>query len=91
LPNIRPEHKKGALMPMPYPDTRTEDLVRRCCTGRPLLTPIAGWKTSIREIRAWIEAQNKLTFSILESSPLRTQNPGAHDRTVGLREIFPAG
>ncbi len=58
-------------MPIPYPDTRTENLVEEI-HGHSVPDPYR-WMEDLEsdEIRAWIEAQNALTFSILESSPLR--------------------
>jgi prolyl oligopeptidase len=60
-------------MPMPYPDTRAEDLTEML-HGQAIADPYR-WMENLasEQIRDWIEAQNKLTFSILESSPLRTQ------------------
>lgn len=58
-------------MPIPYPETRAENLVEEL-HGQPIPDPYR-WMEHLdsAEIRAWIEAQNALTFSILESSPLR--------------------
>jgi prolyl oligopeptidase len=54
-----------------YPETRTQPLVEDL-HGQPIPDPYR-WMEDLEsdEIRAWIEAQNQLTFSILESSPLR--------------------
>jgi prolyl oligopeptidase len=58
-------------MPIRYPDTRTHPLVEDL-HGQPIPDPYR-WMEDLEsdEIRAWIEAQNELTFSVLESSPLR--------------------
>jgi prolyl oligopeptidase len=58
-------------MPLKYPQTRTENLVE-VHHGQPIPDPYR-WMEDLEtdEIREWIEAQNALTFSVLESSPLR--------------------
>jgi prolyl oligopeptidase len=60
-------------MPITYPVTRTENLVQDL-HGQPVPDPYR-WMEDLEsdEIRAWIEAQNQLTFSILAASPLREQ------------------
>ena len=40
--------------------------------------------------RAWVEAENKVTFRFLESIPQREADPQAADRALGLREVRPA-
>jgi prolyl oligopeptidase len=58
-------------MHIPYPETRTEDLVEEL-HGLSIPDPYR-WMEDLEsdEIRAWIEAQNSLTNHVLESSPLR--------------------
>ena len=58
-------------MPPKYPETRTENLVETH-HGQLIPDPYR-WMEDLEsdEVRAWIEAQNAVTFSILESSPLR--------------------
>lgn len=60
-------------MPSPYPLTRTQDLVE-AIHGQPISDPYR-WMEDLEsdEIRAWIEAQNRLTDSVLAQSPLRGQ------------------
>ncbi len=40
--------------------------------------------------RAWVEAENKVTFRLLEIDPPARFDPPAVDRALGLREIRPA-
>jgi len=58
-------------MTLKYPETRVENLVETH-HGQPIADPYR-WMENLdsEEIRSWIEAQNALTFSVLESSPLR--------------------
>ena len=60
-------------MPFRYPATRTQDLVESI-HGQVIPDPYR-WMEDLDsdEIQAWIEAQNALTFSHLESSPLREE------------------
>ncbi len=60
-------------MSISYPGTRTENLVEEM-HGRSVPDPYR-WMEDLEsdEIRAWVEAQNALTFSILERSPLRAK------------------
>jgi prolyl oligopeptidase len=60
-------------MPNRYPETRTQALVEDL-HGQPVPDPYR-WMEDLEsdEIRAWIEAQNQLTFGMLSASPLREQ------------------
>lgn len=58
-------------MPIPYPPTRADDFVEEL-HGHKIPDPYR-WMEDLEsdELRQWIEAQNDLTFSILEQFPLR--------------------
>jgi prolyl oligopeptidase len=58
-------------MPIPYPQTRTQDLVEEI-HGHRVADPYR-WMEDLEsdEIRAWIQNQNSLTNAYLESSPLK--------------------
>lgn len=58
-------------MPIPYPPTRAEDFVEDL-HGVQVPDPYR-WMEDLEsaELRRWIEAQNALTFDLLDSSPLR--------------------
>ncbi len=77
-------------MPFQYPPTRKEDLVE-ILHGQEVPDPYR-WMEDLdgEELQDWITAQNKITFDFLEGSPLRQKIQRANDRTVELREGFPA-
>ena len=56
-----------------YPSTRADDLVEEM-HGVPVADPYR-WMEDLDsdEIRQWIDAQNELTFGLLDSSPLREE------------------
>jgi prolyl oligopeptidase len=58
-------------MPLQYPKTKTDDLVE-ILHGQSITDPYR-WMEDLEsdEIKAWIEAQNKVTSAYLEQSPLR--------------------
>lgn len=60
-------------MPLNYPPTRADDFVEEL-HGLQVPDPYR-WMEDLDsdEIRQWIEAQNELTFNLLDSSPLREQ------------------
>ena len=60
-------------MSIQYPPTRAEDFVEDL-HGVPVPDPYR-WMEDLEsaELRQWIEAQNELTFGLLESSPLREE------------------
>ena len=60
-------------MPLNYPPTRADDFVE-VLHGVPVPDPYR-WMEDLDsdEIRQWIEAQNELTFDLLDSSPLREE------------------
>ncbi len=60
-------------MPIKYPPTRAEDFVEEL-HGVQVPDPYR-WMEDLDsdELRQWIEAQNDLTFDLLDSSPLREE------------------
>ena len=60
-------------MKIKYPPTRADDLVEEL-HGVPVADPYR-WMEDLDsdELRQWIDAQNELTFGLLDSSPLREE------------------